>query len=555
MSTRQTKKTVNDRARFPSESETWREDALHYIHEALAMLSEKKRALKTELLAEETLVLFARHAAKGAALTVQIRRSGGDAAVILAMEGEAFDPYGGAAGITEDDASEDVIRGVLLRSQGEKFKYTHTGAVNQVRIQTGRSDRKVQSATFIALGLGLIFGLLGRFVLPAAFTSAVCDYLLTPARTMFMNALKIVIAPMVFFSIVTCVSQFGSLKELGKLGAKVIGMYLLTTVFAVGLGIGLFTLFQPGVFGFALSGGFETAAPAVDAAADTSLLNTIVNIVPSNFLAPFVEADTLQLIFLAVLCGAAVGMIGQYSGVIKNLFEACNSLFLTLMSLIARLIPLAVFASVALMTVQMGGNSFKSVLSVSGVFVLAIFCMLLIYAVLILALGRLNPLTFYRKNWEGMVTSFTLSSSSAAMPTNMRICTEKLGVSPRVSSFSIPLGATINMDGACIFLAILGLFLARAYGVAVPPSMILSLSITIVLLSLGAPGAPGAAFLCLAVVLRTLNVPVEAIGLIMAINPILDMFDTMSNTTGDMAAAVIVAHSENLLDTEVYNSR
>ena len=151
-----------------------------------------------------------------------------------------------------------------------------------------------------------------------------------------------------------------------------------------------------------------------------------------------------------------------------------------------------------------------------------------------------------------MLTSFTLSSSSAALPTNLRVCTERMGISPKVCNFSIPLGATINMDGTSVFLAVIGLLLARAYGVEVPGSMMLSLAVTIALLSLGTPGVPGAALVGLGVVLRVLNVPVEAIGLIIAVEPLLGMFNTMSNTTGDVAAALIVAKSEKLVNEEVY---
>ncbi len=167
----------------------------------------------------------------------------------------------------------------------------------------------------------------------------------------------------------------------------------------------------------------------------------------------------------------------------------------------------------------------------------------------------MNPIIFFKKNREGMLTSLTLSSSSAAMPANIQTCTNKLGISPLVCSFSIPLGATINMDGTCIFLTITGLFLARAYGVAVPGAAIVSLAITIILLSLGCPGVPGAAAVCLGIVLADLGVPIEASGLVMGVIPFLDMVITMSNTTGDVAASLIVARSEGLVDLEIFNEK
>lgn len=282
------------------------------------------------------------------------------------------------------------------------------------------------------------------------------------------------------------------------------------------------------------------------------LLSTIINIVPSNILAPFVESNTLQVMFLAVLCGLAVGAIGEYSRTLKELFEAFNSLFLTITTMIARFIPAAVFCSVALMAIDLGGSSMLAVLGAGMTQIFALICMLCVYGLMILVIARLSPITFFRKNREGMLTSFTLCSSSAAMPTNLRTCTEKLGISPKVCNFSIPLGATVNMDGSCIYLCITGLFLARAYGVSVAPSALFSLAVTIVLLSLGAPGVPGVGVVLLSVVLAALKVPIEAIGLIMAIEPFLDMFITMSNTTGDVMAALVVARNENLLDVEKY---
>ena len=391
-----------------------------------------------------------------------------------------------------------------------------------------------------------------RFVLPGGFAEGVKTYFLSPVDTMFMNALKIIIAPVVFFSIVTCLSQFQNISELGRIGAKVMGMYLLTTAIAVLLSLGLSLLIRPGAWGFALTGEVETDLSVIAKDVDTSLLHTIINIVPSNFLQPFVDSDTLQIIFLAVICGVAVGLIGEYSTVLREFFEACNSLFLTITTMICRVIPLAVFASTALMILKLGGGSLLSVLSMMGTELICIACMLGVYGLLIFLIARLNPAPFYKKNREGMIVSFTLMSSSAAMPTNMRICTDQLGISRKVCGFSIPLGATVNMDGTCIMLMVASLFLARAYGVPVPVSSLVTLSITNILLSLGAPAIPGAGLICLSVALGSIGVPVQAIGLLMGVYPIINMFNTMNNTTGDMAVSLIVSKSEGLLDVDTY---
>ena len=549
---------TNTSHRFSGGSESFLEDSVQFIHDTLSKLGiARKLAIKTELLAEETIVQLMQHAAADAELHVRIRKNMGDVSITLSMRGEEFDPFAGAGetiGLGETDGAdtEEAIRSILMRSYGENFKYRHKNGVNRVRMLTEQTEQSMLTFTMAALVLGLLFGLLAKLVFPALVTTGLCTYLLNPVKTIFMNSLKIIIAPVVFFSIVTCISQFNSIMELGRLGAKVMGVYLLTTVIAVLLGIGMAQLIQPGAWGFALSGDIETAAVAVDTSVDTSILSTIVNIVPSNFIAPFVESNTLQIIFLAVLCGVAVGLIGEYSKALKELFEAFNSMFLTITTMIARFIPVAVFCSVALLVIDLGGGSLLSVLSGGMTHVLTTLCMLCVYGLLILLMARLNPLTFFKKNREGMLTSFTLCSSSAAMPTNLRTCTDKLGISPKVCNFSIPLGATVNMDGTCIYLSVIGLFLARAYGVSVPLSSLFSLAVTIILLSLGAPGVPGAALVCLSVVLAALHVPIEAIGLVIAIDPLLDMFITMSNTTGDVAAALIVARNEKLLDLDMY---
>ena len=547
-------KLKNFRKSFSGDSTSLLEDVMEFIDSSLTSLGTNKKLIqKTELITEEMIAGLSKHAFPGSILKVQVAKRLGDTSVNLSMKGHAFEPYSDDESIDED-SSIGVIRSVLLRSYGENFKYRNKNNVNLVRIVADQSEQKLNNSALYALALGLIFGLIARMFFPQAVNTVLCDYILDPIKTVFMHAIKIIVAPVVFFSIVSCFSQFGSLSEVGKLGSKVIGVYLLTTVIAVFVGLAVFSIIQPGEFGFALASDLSSQAVNIDTSVDTSLLSTILNIVPSNFLSPFLESDTLQLIFLAVLCGLSVGSIGQYSAMLKELFDALNSLFLSITKIIAKFIPVAGFVSIALLIINLSIDNLVAILSAALAHLLAICVMLCVYGTLVMILGRVNPIKFFKNNREGMITSLTLSSSSASVPTNMRICTEKMGISPVVANFSIPLGATINMDGVCIYLTMFGLFMAKAYGIQITLPALISLCFTIVLLSLGAPGVPGCALICLGVILETLNIPMEALGLIIAINPILDMFDTMSNTTGDVAAAVIVARSEKMLDMEKFNS-
>jgi Na+/H+-dicarboxylate symporter len=531
-------------------------ECLEFIEKELKKAGVSTRlAVRAEITSEEMLLRLIENSTGEGSIRIQVKRMLGDTVINMSVKGNEFDLYGGKKELSEDiddEEAQSVIRTFLLKANDSNLKYSHKDGVNSVRIMTGQSTVSSIKLTMGALALGILFGLILKFIMPEALCAGVCDYLLTPVSTVFMNALKIVIAPVVFFSIVTCISGFGDLSELGRIGARVMGMYLLTTVIAVVMSFFVTMLLSPGRFGAALAmqGG---QAVDINTNVDTSLLNTIINIVPSNFIQPFLESDTLQLIFLAVVVGIAVGRIGEYTPVLSGIFEACNSLFLTVTSMIAKFIPAAVFCSISLMLVNLGGSSFLTMLGYFCTNVIEILIMMAIYGILVLVMARVNPAVFFRKIRQSMLTSFTLCSSSAAMPENLKTCTDKLGISPKVCNFSIPLGATINMDGTCISLVLTGLYLAKMYGVNVPGSALPALALTIILLSLGCPGVPGSGLVCLGIVLNQIGVPISAIGLVIAIDPVLDMFDTMSNTTGDIACATIVASKEGLLDRKILN--
>ncbi|MBR6228721.1 MAG: cation:dicarboxylase symporter family transporter [Eubacterium sp.] len=537
---------------------SYMEEATRFIGETMQeMKLPSKLLINTELMAEEMIATFVQHAPEGkeSELSIRIGKSMGDISVEITMPGEEFDPVKPKSvdlEIADDGEAESAIRSILLNSFGEKLKYSNRNHVNSVRITAGKAERSNLVLTMIALALGIVVGVLAVCCLPESVTNGMDNYVLTPIKTIFMNALKIIVGPVVFFSIVTCVSQFKNLAELGRMGIKIMGMYMFTTLIALGLGLANSFLFQPGTWEGALVEGLDVQQVTESGSASTNLIDTIVNIVPSNLVKPFLESDTLQLIFLAVICGVAVGLIGKYSRVLTEIFEACNSLFLTITTMIARFIPLAVFCSVTLLVIEVGGKTLLHLLGLLGTALFAIGCMMLVYMILLALMGRVNPIRFMKNNREGMLTSFSLSSSNAAIPTNLRVAQKKMGVAPKLANFSIPLGATVNMDGGVITQAIMALFLAKMYGVEVSSSALISMCVTIVLLSMGAPGVPGAGIVVLSTILASINVPTEALGLVIGVYSIMDMFTTMSNTTGDMVATVIVANSEKLLDREVF---
>lgn len=550
-----------NKASFPLSEKNALADSLVFIRKNLTEVKAGSKLTARAMTAcEEMISLFVDNAAEGAVLQVRFVKTLSEYYIDIRCKGEQFDPYDSGIedaadlkALGRDDAGR-AIRSILLKSYADKLKYSNSNGINRAQITAGKAEQSMLMKTVIALVLGIALGLILKFALPQALSEGVNYYFLVPVRTMFMNALKLIIGPVIFFSIVSCLSSFKDLSELGRIGAKVMGSYILTTIIAVCLAVGLSGLLHPGHPGFALDEHLE-AHPEYAQVVDTSLRSTIINIVPANFVKPFLESDTMQIMFIAVLCGIAVGMVKDYSETLKKIFDAGNTLAMTITSLITRFIPLAVFCSVAHIVDTAGSRSARELLGFIGTHFLTVICMLMVYGLILLVIGRLNPFRFYAKFKEGMLTGLALASSTAAMPTNLRICTEKLGISPMVCNFSIPLGATVNMDGTCITLTIAGLFLARAYDVNITAATLLSVMVTIILLSLGCPGVPGAGLICLGIVLQLMNVPVEAIGLIIGIYPFIDMVNTMSNITGDVAVSAVVARSEGLLDTNVYNSR
>ena len=362
-----------------------------------------------------------------------------------------------------------------------------------------------------------------------------------------------VVAPVVFFSIISCIVQFSDLSALGRIGMKILGMYIFTTFIAVAVGFGAFFLLKPGNADLA-EGLMADASSITSQTMDVSIKDTIVNIVPSNLVAPFLNSNMMQLIFLAILCGIATGLIGKYSAMLMEFFQALNDLFLKVTTMIIKFMPIAVFCSIASTMLSMGIHSILSVLGMFGTFLFGLACMIMVYCLMMLLFARLNPIPFLKKYASVMLQVFSTSSSNASIPINMDVCEKKLGISRKVFSLSIPLGATLNMDGTCVNLAVFSMALAKTYGISVTGGMLLSMVGSIVVLSMGAPGIPGVGVICLSVLLAQMNVPLEAIGLIMGINSLIGMFSTVNNCLGDVAVTSIVAKSEGEMDLNVYMS-
>ena len=549
---------INEKTSISCSSPDALTEALDFIENSLTAHGVNRKLMRrTEMLAEEIIYLIIKNASEGSNLKIQIKRFTGDTSINVSAHGAEFDPTmdyeGGVSAMAdmEDEEAQQAIRSLLLKSQEDKLTFNHKGDSNYARILVGQASKTMLYFSVAALILGIILGALMRNVFPVSLASGISRYALYPIRTMFMNALEIIIAPVVFFSVVSCVSQLKELAELGKVAVKVMCFYAVTTIIAVSLGVTAGLVFKPGYFGYALP---KTAGGEIIAgtAGQASILQTIIDIVPSNFITPLIESNSAQIIFIAALCGIAVGAIGKYTKLLYEFFEACNKLFLTVATYVTRFIPLAAFCSSAILVYTSERELLSSLAAYALTFLTSLLALMLVYSLLILIAAHLNPLRFFKNVSEGIISSFLLSSSTATMTNNIKICNQKLGISPKISNFAIPLGSTVNMDGDCLVLTVSGLFLARLYGLEMPPSVLVSFIFTIVLISFCSPEAPGAVSIALGVVLSQLGIPIEALGIVLGILPIINMFSTASNVAGDMVGSLIVAKSENLLDVNKF---
>ena len=522
-------------------------DGINFVENGLAELKiAKKQRMKTMLVVEEALVKLTEHAeSQDDQIGISLNKNLNRIYVNMTLRGQEFQLIQGytveeVLNRENDDQQssqeeEGMIRDILLRSNKDQLRYKNKNHTNMVEIMVQKNPHAMAIQTMLALVAAIVVGMLMKTFVPDTVNTTLNDNIFSSISTMFLNALKMIVGPVVFFSIVSSISQFGDLKEVGRIGGKIMGFYMLTTVLAILSSTGIFYVFQPGDPRLASK---LTADVSAIASSDVSISikDTIVNIIPSNFVKPFLESNMLQLIFLAILIGIALGKIGDYSKILKDIFEACNSLFLKITVILVQFIPIATFASVLTVILKTGPDVLLSMLAMLGTFTVGIIVMLVIYS-------------------PTMLQVFGLASSNAAIIVNMDACEHKLGIPKKIYSLSIPLGATVNMDGTCIYLVIFGMTLARIFGVEISGGMLLSMFFSVLVLSVGAPGVPGAGLVCLSVLLTQMQVPLAGIGLVMGMDSLLGMMRAMSNSLGDVAASLIVAKSEKILDMEKYMER
>lgn len=402
---------------------------------------------------------------------------------------------------------------------------------------------------FIAMILGAIAGLVLNFLGNPEWSQLwLTGGLLYVVGQVFISLLKMLVVPLVFVSLVCGSSSLSDPKMLGRVGGKTIGLYLLTTAIAVSIALGAAIIFKPGI------GANPVAAAEATVAEATPFTQVLIDMVPTNPISAMAEGQMLPIIFFAVLLGVSITLSKSTGVRVANWFKDINAVIMKLVTLVMRFAPYGVFSLIAILTATSNSDDFMAV----GRYVLLVMIMLFVHALvvypaLLMILGRLNPLVFMSKLRAAMIFAFSTASSNATIPVTLDTVERRVGVSNKIASFTIPLGATINMDGTAIMQGIATGFIAQFYGIDLTVSQYLMVVVMVILASIGAAGVPSVGLVILAGVLSQVGLPAEGIALILGVDRLLDMTRTVVNITGDSTVTTIVARSEGELDMDVFN--
>ena len=395
--------------------------------------------------------------------------------------------------------------------------------------------RKLSLATqiFIALLLGIIAGIC------LMKNADIATSYIKPFGTIFLNLIKWVVTPLVFFSIMAGVISMRDIRKVGSIGVKTIVYYLITTAFAITIGLILANLFK-GIFPV-----LQTSDLSYEASEPVNFMDTLVGIFPSNFLKPFVEANMLQIIVASILIGFALLLIkDKHANLEFRLVDILNDTFLKAMELIVKLSPIGVFCLICPVVAENGPAVLGSLAKVLLVaFIGYILHAIIVYSISVRTLAGLSPLKFFKGMLPAIMFAFSSASSVGSLPINME-CSEKLGADKDISSFVLPLGATINMDGTAIYQGVCAIFIASCFGISLTLTQMLSIILTATLASIGTAGVPGAGMVMLAMVLQSVGLPVEGIALVAGVDRIFDMGRTTVNIVGDASCSIIVTNLE-----------
>lgn len=374
---------------------------------------------------------------------------------------------------------------------------------------------------------------------------------LKPIGSLFINAIHMMIVPVVFTAIVCAVISMHDPQKMRRIGIKTIVLYACSMAVAASIGLLVATVIAPG------SGLHSMAANATlsPAGALPTFTDAIINMVPANPVGAFANGNILQILVFAVVLGVAMNLAGAAAQPVVNFFRACSAVVFKLTGIVMSFAPYGIFALMAWVTGEYGLQALIPLMKLVGtVYLCCGLLMLFFYVATLLIFARLNPVRFFKGIVNAMLLAFTTSSSAATLPVTIKCAEENLGVSKSIAGFLLPLGTTLNLNGLSIYLGVATVFAANMYGIHLNFAQYLTIVFSIILTSMGAGGVPGSAIIVMSAVMSSVGLPLGAIPLIAGVDRLNDMAQTTTNVTGDLYAALMVAKSENELDETIYNN-
>ena len=421
--------------------------------------------------------------------------------------------------------------------------------------ENNKTKKKLSLSTiiFIALLTGAVFGILIHYFIPEGYfrDTILINGILYVLGNGFIRLMQMLVVPLVFCSLVCGAMAIGDTKTLGTVGVKTIIFYLITTALAVCLALSVASLINPGL-------GMHETVSDTSAAVETTTINfadTLLNIIPKNIFNSLANGDMLPVIVFALFTGILLASMGNRVSTVANFFSQFNDIMMEMTTAVMKVAPVGVFCLIAKTFAGIGFDAFVPMLKYMGsvILALALQCFV-VYQVLLFLFTRLNPFRFIRKFFPVMTFAFSTSTSNAKIPLSIDTLFKKIGVSKRISSFTIPLGATINMDGTSIMQGVAVIFIAQAYGIDLTPSALATVVATATVASIGTAGVPSVGLVTLSMVLTSVGLPTEGIALIMGIDRILDMLRTAVNITGDAVCTTIIARQQGAFKKEVFDA-
>ena len=406
--------------------------------------------------------------------------------------------------------------------------------------------RNILLGMFLGFLVGSLFFYLNIF--PESLITFIKVYVFNLGSAIFVNLLKLLIVPLVFFSLVSGISSLTSMTSLGNITFKTITLYLSTTAIAVSLSLIVGSIFKPG------AGYSSNIAPPENLPEGQGIYETILDIFPSNIIEAMAQNQMLAVVFFSILFGLALNKTNHLTGNFSEAFEKLNTVFMQLVIMIISFAPIGVFCLIGKFVITDGldifQEAFKYVILLISVLIIHAF---ITYSLILKIFTNLNIWTFFKKMKEVAIFAFSTSSSAATIPVTLKTVQDNLGVNKNVASFVIPVGATKNMDGTAIMQGMATIFIAQMSGIDLTLIQYVQVVILAVVTSIGTAAVPSAGTITLVIILQQFGLPLEAIGIILAVDRILDMLRTSVNVTGDAAIACIVADSEGLLDKGIFN--